>query len=90
MFGSTGLRCGTWALQSSLQYMGSLVAVCGDLVPRPGIEHGTRALGARSLSHWVTWEVPRQSQAQLLLDAVPFLVLFLTPGIPRGDFAEDS
>ena len=29
-----------------------------DLVPGPGVEPGTPALGARGLSHWVTWEVP--------------------------------
>ena len=29
-----------------------------DLVPRPGIEHGPPALGARTLSHWTTSEVP--------------------------------
>ena len=34
---------------------------CGmrDLVPRPGIKPGPPALGARSLSHWTTREVPR-------------------------------
>ena len=33
---------------------------CGmwDLVPRPGIEPGSPALGAWSLSHWTTREVP--------------------------------
>ena len=29
-----------------------------DLVPWPGIEPGYPALGAWSLSHWTTWEVP--------------------------------
>ena len=34
---------------------------CGmwDLVPRPGIEPGPPALGAQSLSHWTTREVPK-------------------------------
>ena len=34
---------------------------CGmwDLVPRPGIEPAAPALGARSLTHWTTREVPR-------------------------------
>ena len=29
-----------------------------DLVPSPGIELGPPALGAWSLSHWITREVP--------------------------------
>ena len=35
---------------------------CGmwDLVPWSGIELGPPTLGARSLSHWTTREVPRQ------------------------------
>ena len=41
--------CGTWTLS------------CGiwDLGPWPGIEPGPPALGAWSLSHWTTREVPR-------------------------------
>ena len=36
-----------------------LVAVCmRDLVPRPGFEPGPPALGAQSLIHWTTREVP--------------------------------
>ena len=30
-----------------------------DLVPRPGIEPRSPALGMQSLSHWATWEVPK-------------------------------
>ena len=30
-----------------------------DLVPRPGIEPGLPELGALSLSHWTTGEVPK-------------------------------
>ena len=44
---------------------GILVAACGifscgmwDLVPWPGIKPGPPELGARSLSHWTTREVP--------------------------------
>ena len=45
---------------------GLLVAACGllvvtcmwDLVPQPGIEPGSPALGAQSLTHWTTREVP--------------------------------
>ena len=46
-----------------------LVAACGlfvaacmrDLVPQPGIEPGPPALGAWSLTHWTTREVPCQT-----------------------------
>ena len=39
---------------------GLLVAACmQDLVPRPGIEPGPPALGAQSLTHWTTREVPQ-------------------------------
>ena len=31
-----------------------------DLLPCPGIERGPPALGAWSLSHWTTWEVPEK------------------------------
>ena len=45
---------------------------CGmwDLVPRPGIEPGPPALGAQSLSHWTTREVPK----------INFLKQEITPG----------
>ena len=40
--------------------MGFLVAACmRDLVPRPGVEPGPSALGAWSLTHWTTKQVPR-------------------------------
>ena len=36
-----------------------LVAACiQDLVPRPGIQPRPSALGAHSLTHWTTREVP--------------------------------
>ena len=47
---------------------GIFVAACGllsygmwDLVPRPGIEPRPPALGAQSLNHWTTSEVPQGS-----------------------------
>ena len=46
-----GLHCSTWA---------SLVAACGILVPQPGMEPGPPALGAWSLNHWTTREVPSE------------------------------
>ena len=60
-----GLCCSTWDLRSSmrdlwLQHAGSfLVAAClRDLAPQPGVEPGPPALGAWSLTHWTTREVP--------------------------------
>ena len=41
--------CGMWTLSCSMW----------DLVPCPGIEPGASALGARSLSHWTTGDVPQ-------------------------------
>ena len=49
-----------------MQHAGFLVVACGllvaacmwDLVPRPGIKPGFPALGAWSLTHWTTREVP--------------------------------
>ena len=40
-------------------YLVALGLSCGmwDLVPWPGIKPGLPALGLRSLSHWITWEV---------------------------------
>ena len=47
-----------WA-GSSLQHTWSLIFSCGmwDPIPRAGIESGPPALGAWSLSHWITREV---------------------------------
>ena len=59
-----GLSCSRWA--PWLQHVGSLVVACEllvaaciwDLVPRPGIKPGLPALGAQSLIHCATREVP--------------------------------
>ena len=60
-----GLSCGTLDLPSSLQHMSSLVATCKlfncsmwDLVPWPGVESRSPALGVQSLSHWTIREDP--------------------------------
>ena len=60
-----GLSCSTQALQSLWKHMesfscGSWTLICGmwDLVPWPGIKPWPPALGAWSLSHWTTREVP--------------------------------
>ena len=42
----------------SCKHIGSLVVAWRISVPWPGIEPGPPALGARSLSHWTTREVP--------------------------------
>ena len=53
-----------YCLHSNLfAYLFSLAALsfnCGiwDLVPLPGMEANHPALGAQSLSHWTTWDVP--------------------------------
>ena len=69
-----GLSCGTWDLHCSMRDLlvaacrllavacGLLVVACmWDLVPRPGIELRPPALGAWSLTHWTTREVPKAS-----------------------------
>ena len=43
-----------------------------DLVPRPGIEPGHPALGAQSLSHWTTREVPVSSVQSLSRVVTPW------------------
>ena len=55
-----GLSCGTRNLCCSIFSHGMWTLGCGmwDLVPRPEIEPRPPALGAQSLSHWTTREVP--------------------------------
>ena len=61
---SPGLSCGMRDLQSSLRHvafsccMRTLSHSMWDLVPWPGIEPESPALGAWNLSHWTTREVP--------------------------------
>ena len=56
-------RCSIWTLS----------CCTWDLVPRPGIEHSPPALGAWSLSHWTTREVPLSP----LLTSLPALIVRL-------------
>ena len=62
--GTRDLRCGMWdlflvAARGLLSWrMRTLSCGMRDLVPRPGIEPGPPALGAQSLTHWTTREVP--------------------------------
>ena len=53
-----GLSCGMWDFRSSLQHVGFFFFFfsCSmwDLVPRPGIEPRSPALGIWSFSHWTT------------------------------------
>ena len=50
-----GLSCGMWDLCC---HMRTLRCDMRDLVPRPAIEPRPSALGAWSLTHWTTREVP--------------------------------
>ena len=56
------VACGifSYGMQTSLVVACELLAAAcmRDLVPRPGIEPGPPALGAQSLTHWTTREVP--------------------------------
>ena len=59
-----------------MQLASSLVEACmWDLIPRPGIEPGPPALGARSLNHCATREVPQ-----------PVFLSYLTCLILEPDF----
>ena len=54
--------CGAWVLEGAGSVVAAcelLVAVCGILVSRPGVESGPPALGAWSLNHWTAREVPK-------------------------------
>ena len=51
-----GLSCSTWDLHCGI---GIFSCSMRDLVPWPGTEPGPPALGAWSLSHWTTREVPK-------------------------------
>ena len=53
-----GLSCGTRDVRASLQHAGSFVKGMWSLAPWPGIEPKPLAMGAWSLSHWTTREVP--------------------------------
>ena len=73
-----GLSCSMWDI---------LVAACGllvvacmrDLVPRPGIERSPPALGAQSLTHWTTTEVPTLSEVTFFICPLVYC-LFLPLG----------
>ena len=48
-----------WYMRSLLWHAGSLVVACmWELVPSPGTEPRPPSLGAQSLTHWTTREVP--------------------------------
>ena len=61
---SLGLNC---SMQGLLVVEGELlIAVCGDLVPWPGINPWPFVLGACSIGHWTTREVPKSALFNLL------------------------
>ena len=77
LFLSTYLLGCAW---SQLQRMGSLVAACGIQFPEQGLNLGPLALGARSLSHWTTRELPQttydqENQKENVLPPFPVLTL---------------
>ena len=76
-----GLSCSKTATKTRCNMdpilSGIFVVVCGifscimwDLVPQPGIEPGSPALGAWSLNHWTTKEVPRGIFKAMILATV--------------------
>ena len=78
--GTRDLRCGMRDL---------LVAACGllscgmrDLVPLPGIKPGPPALGAQSLTHWTTREVPIFIFFTFLHFPSPLAISFLLAQFP--------
>ena len=69
------------APQSSLQpkfllCFGSCPAACGILVPQPGIKLMSLALGAKSLNHQTTREVPQPTSYQESLPSLSFFFKF--------------
>ena len=54
---SLGLSCVTQDLRSFGGHLGSFTCGMWNLVPWPGIEPGSPALGVQSLGHWTTREV---------------------------------
>ena len=56
-----GLSCCAQDVWPSLQHVSSLSCGIKDLILGPGVEPGVPALGAQSLTHWTTREVPRSS-----------------------------
>ena len=53
--------CGIFVAACGIFSCGMRALSCGmqDLVPWPGMEPGSPALGAWSLNHWTTMEIPR-------------------------------
>jgi len=94
-----GLSCISQDLRSLLQHSASLVAACEifscdmqilscgmwDLVPWPGIKPRTPAMGAESLSHWTTREVPLPIYFVLYICLMCFSFLWSSfRGLPGG------
>ena len=59
-----------------------LVEACmWDLVPRPGIKPGPPALGAESLNHCATREVPRSCQVLKAHTCIPWQLVLVFPEV---------
>ena len=69
--GMQDLRCHVWDLHCGMRTLS-----CGmwDLVPWPGMKPGTPALGAWSLSHWTTREVPWLANILFRIFAFIFMI----------------
>ena len=67
--GTGGLHCLTYDLCCSMR----------DLVPWPGIEPGPPALGAQSLTHWTTREVPIHTFVKKIHFLLPDIWVFTIP-----------
>ena len=62
-------------------YLAALGLSCGmwELVPRPGMVHGPSALGAWSLSHWTTREVPIHLKYSSVYTSIPNSITICFP-----------
>ena len=67
-----GFYCG-------IQHLFNLPCGIWDLVPRPGIKPGPPAMGAPSLSHWTTGEVPDLYINEIILCISSFVTCFFDP-----------
>ena len=68
-----------WLCQVLVEAFGIFSCVLWDPIPRPGTESRPPALGAQSLSHWTTRQVPPLSVSYILniIDkTVPIFLLF--------------
>ena len=68
------LKIFTWLSQVFVAACGIFSCIMSDLVPSPGVEPGPPALGAWSLSHWMTGSGPCSHWKSLVAGLLPHLV----------------